>query len=155
MTDKENKVAFAKMLKTNKYSNRQIQIITDLSQSDISKIINNKLFKNISQEDYEQDLTLEAKKEVVDKVLELKEIAGFSHLEDNDRYYIKLIKLCGGTYENVKEIYSDRPVRDLRPAWDYANQFEYKDFDPALLKIDKEKFDIFINGVKKWQQMNI
>lgn len=150
MTDKDNLVAYAKKLKIKGYTNKQIEIITGLSQSDVSKIVNNKLYVMVREQDYTFDNDTEVRRKVLDRILELRDIPGVGGLSNNDKYYIKLIKICGGTYDAVRSIYYDRPGREIRPAWNYANQFSYNEFDPALLGLTTEEFEVFIRGVRKW-----
>jgi hypothetical protein len=141
-----NTVAFAKLLRAKNYTNKQISLITKMSAADISKIVNNKIYKDILQTSYMTSEKLETNKKVLDTILECKEIAGHGTLSDNDKYYIKLIKICGGNYQDVRELYYDRPIDELRPAWDYANQFEYSNFDAGLIGLTENELNDFLNN---------
>jgi DNA-binding Xre family transcriptional regulator len=139
-----NTIAFVKMLLSKNYTNKQVSMITCMTESSVSKIANKKIYKDVLETSYQTNICLENNKRVLDTILSGKEIAGHGHLSDDDRYYIKLIKMCGGKYQDVREMYYDRPIDELRPAWDYANQLDYHGFNPMLLGITEEDFFNFI-----------
>lgn len=142
---RKNLIAFMRKLNQEGYSNSQIALICKVNADQVSRIVNYKSYSLIRASEYINEDFLERQKKVLDTVLLYQEIPGANSLGENDRFYIKLIKKCGGTYDKTRKIYYDRPISELRPAWDYANQFEYEEFDPAILNINEEDFRIFMN----------
>lgn len=126
-------------LAAKKYTNKQISLITKLSPVQITRILKTKR-KNI---DYifigYGSKESEERRETLDKILTYQEVYGYGSLTDSDRGYIKLIKMCGGNYRGIRKIYTDRPISELRPAWDYANQASLDDFDYTLIGLTTDK----------------
>lgn len=142
-----NSIAFIKKLHSLGYTNKQIFLITRWNLNTISRIVTGKTYKDIFMHQYHENEVLEQQKNVLDRILQFREIPGAGYLSEMDKAYIRIIKLCGGKYEDVREIYSDRPISDLRPAWDYANQNSLDNFDSNLIGIDQNHFAFFIEGV--------
>lgn len=136
-----NKIAFAKILLEKGYTRKQAEIITGLSKSTIQRIAVKSLYKNISPQDYVENAELEERKEVVDTLCLAREIPGAGQLADQDRDYIRLLKAAGVSYEKIRHMYSDRPISEIRNAWQFANQHKGEKFDVSIFGLDQKLVD--------------
>jgi hypothetical protein len=138
----KNLVAFIKNLKFAGYTQAEICLITKQNKSFVHRIWHNKSFHYVSRVDYIQNTNLEKHKEIFDYIKTAPEIPGMGPLSDNDKSYIRLLKLCQIPYEKIKSLYSDRPVREIRNIWSYGTDISIRAFDSTLINIPKK---IYLN----------
>lgn len=136
-----NEVAFIKLLRDKRYTQKQSCVIMNASSSTIGRIYNGQTYKTVRKETYEFSQELENRKTVFDIIVECREIPGGGYLKDSDKAYIKLLKHCHVPYLKVKGLYYDLGSKDLRPTWFYdVPGISYRDFDSTLIGIDKKDF---------------
>ena len=146
LNENENTVSFIKRLKSEGYKQKQAMLISLFSAAKISRIWNNKFYQIISPNDYTRDEFLENRKRILDTILQKKDIPGIGGLKEQDKLYIKLLKFCHASYDDVRNIYSDRTVSELRAAW--GSTFAYSEllkFDSSLIHLDKEEYIDFLS----------
>jgi hypothetical protein len=129
-----NLVAYCKKLHQEGYSNKQIQLITRLSSSSISRILSGTTYKHINAEQFTRDDLIEDRKHVLDTLLEYHEIKGSIGLDNNNKTYIQILKKAGGKFDKIKELYYDISKKALRTAWTYPFG-NLADFDGQQLNL--------------------
>jgi hypothetical protein len=140
-----NAASFIKILKTNNYSQRQVCIITGANKDFVSRIWRGLSFQYVKESDYVFYDKWEKNRSILDLLLTAPEIAGSGSLTLVDKAYIRLLKYCGVNYERVKQIYSDRSLRELRNIWSLGTEIKLKWFDPYLLDIEELDYLNFIS----------
>lgn len=142
----KNMIAFIKHLKQLGYSQKQIAIITKQEKTYIHRIWHGKAFQYIAAKDYVYDQNLENHKTIYDIILAAPEIPGQGYLEDNDKYYLRLLRYCQVSYEQAREIYSDRPAREIHTIWFYGADIDMRKFDSTQINIPIEDYQKFIGS---------
>jgi hypothetical protein len=144
-----NLIAYCKKLHKEGYTNKQIALVTKLSASNISRVVNNQTYAHINAQDFWRDSVFENRLQVLNTLLECHEIAGSMGLDENNKIYIKILKRVGANFDKVKVLYYDISKKALRNAWAYPVG-NISDFDSKQLNITaveimdllKEKEDI-------------
>lgn len=146
LNENENTVAFIKRIKNEGYTQKQAMLITLFSAAKISRIWNNKFYQIISPDDYTRDEFLENRKRILDVILQKKDIPGIGGLKEQDKLYVKLLRFCHVPYDEIRNIYSDRTVNELRAVW--GSSFNYSEllkFDSSLIHLNKEEYLDFLS----------
>lgn len=134
----ENLIAYCKKMAEQGYTNKQIQLVTKLSTSSVSRVVNNQTYTNISAQDFWRDSKLEDRLQVLNTLLECHEIAGGMGLDDNNKTYIKILKRVGADFAKVRELYYDISKKALRNAWMYPSG-NIKEFDGSSINLTPEE----------------
>jgi len=129
-----NKVAYCKKLQQEGYSNKQIKLITKLSDSSISRIINGLTYTDVEANDFVRSDVFENRLHVLNTLLEYHEIAGGMGLDDNNKIYIQILKRVGADFAKVRELYYDISKKALRNAWMYTSG-SIKEFNGESINI--------------------
>ena len=145
MPKDRNTIAFIKKMLAEGYTQKQISMMTKEHPSRIQRIAAKKTFQYVSKEEYEYDGFYEMNKRTLDIILSTPEIAGFSELTRTDENYIRLIKMCGGTYRSVRWVYADRPSRELRIIWNSSEPFKPQQFDATKIGLENEMIRFLIS----------
>jgi hypothetical protein len=116
-----NLIAYGKKMAEAGYTNKQIELVTKLSSSSVSRIVNNQTHTAISAQDFSRDSKLEDRLQVLNTLLECHEIAGGMGLDENNKTYIKILKRVGADFAKVRELYYDISKKALRNAWMYPS----------------------------------
>lgn len=134
-----NTVAFIKKLLEENYMQKQVSMITKEHPSRIQRIAAKKTFQYVDSEEYVENSFYEMNKKNLDIILSFPEIAGHGDLTEEDEHYIKLIKYCGGSYNDVRFMYADRPHWQLRNIWNKKMDFNLDKFDSTKIGIPKKE----------------
>ena len=138
----DNQVAYCKKLQQEGYSNKQIKLITKLSDSSISRIINGLTYTDVEANDFVRSDIFENRLHVLNTLLEYHEIAGGMGLDDNNKIYIQILKRVGADFAKVRELYYDISKKALRNTWMYPSG-KIDDFDGSSINITSEEiFDL-------------
>jgi hypothetical protein len=129
-----NLAAYCKKLYNEGYTNQQICLITKLSASSVSRIVNGRTYKGVNQEDFVRYDIFEDRMQVLNTLLECHEIVGGVGLDENNKIYIQLLKRVGANFDKVKQLYYDISKKALRNAWMYPSG-NIKNFDGKQLNI--------------------
>lgn len=133
-TAMNNIVSYCKKLHADGYTNKQIHLITKLSPSSITRVLQGKTYKDVDANDFVRDSRFEDRIHVLNTLLEYHEIGGGIGLDDNNKIYIQILKRAGATFDKVHDLYYDIGIKTLRQAWTYpAGQIA--DFDGTALNI--------------------
>lgn len=127
-----NTIAYCKKLYQDGYSNKQIKMVTKLSDSSISRIVSGKTYKQVAADSFVRDTVFEDRIHVLNVLLECHEIPGSIGLDDNNKLYIQILKKIGVNFDKVKNLYYDISKKALRKSWDYPSS-NIADFDPIKL----------------------
>jgi hypothetical protein len=127
-----NTIAYCKKLHQDGYTNKQIKMITKLSDSSISRIISGKTYKQVATDSFVRDTIFEDRMYVLNVLLECHEISGGIGLDDNNKLYIQILKQMGVNFDKVKNLYYDISKKALRKSWDYPSS-KIADFNPIKL----------------------
>jgi hypothetical protein len=130
--------AYCKKLHLEGYSNQQIRLITKMSSSSISRIVNNQTYQDIGEHDFVRSDVFEDRLHVLNTLLECHEITGGIGLDENNKIYIQILKRVGANFDKVKQLYYDIGKKALRNAWTYPSG-NIKDFDGKQLNITVEE----------------
>lgn len=136
-TELNNLAAYVKHMRHNGFNNKQIQLVTKLPQSVISRIINNHTYKSVSHADIERSSVIEDRIHVLNLLLECHEITGGMGLDDNNKLYIQILKGVGTDFDKVKELYYDISKKALRNVWTYYSG-SIAHFNSAQLNLNIE-----------------
>jgi len=117
----KNIVAYCKKLHKEGYSNQQIRLITKLSSSSVSRIVNNQTYRDVDEKDFVRYDLFEDRLHVLNTLLECHEVAGGVGLDENNKIYIQILKKVGANFDKVKELYYDIGKKALRNAWMYSS----------------------------------
>ena len=134
----KNTIAYCKKMAEEGYANKHIELVTKLSASSVSRIVNNKTYTEISAQDVSRDSQIEDRLQVLNTLLECHEIAGGMGLDDNNKTYIKILKRIGADFAKVRELYYDISKKALRNAWMYPSG-KIEEFDGSLINITAEE----------------
>lgn len=138
-----NLAAYCKKLYKEGYTNKQIGLITKMSSSSISRIINNQTYKDIEDSQFVRYDVFEDRIHVLNTLLECHEISGGMGLDDNNKIYIQILKKAGVNFDKIKTLYYDISKKALRNAWMYPTG-NIADFDGRQLNITvAELLDLF------------
>lgn len=141
----ENAAAYIKVLKDEGYTQRQVSIITKANKDFVSRVWRNLSFQRIQKDNYQKYPQWEKNKKILDLLLSAPEIPGSGSLSKSDKAYIRLLKYCGLEYMVVQDIYSDRPIHEVRNIWSFGTNIELKWFNPNILEIKEEDYSNFIS----------
>jgi hypothetical protein len=130
----EQIASYCKKLHKEGYTNQQIRLITKLSSSSISRIVNEQTYKTVSEHDFVRDPIFEDRLHVLNTLLECHEINGSIGLDDNNKIYIQILKKAGVNFDKVKKLYYDISKKALRNAWMYPSG-NISEFDGSQLNI--------------------
>jgi hypothetical protein len=133
-----NAIAYCKKLHQEGYTNTQIQLITKLSTSSISRIVNGHTHSNVDSSDFSRSPIFEDRLHVLNTLLECQEISGGMGLDENNKIYIQILKRVGTDFAKVQELYYDISKKALRNAWMYPVG-KIKNFDGAALNVTVEE----------------
>ena len=138
----QNVIAYCKKLHQEGYSNKQIQLITKLSASSISRIISGHTYVSVDANDFVRSDDFENRLHVLNTLLECHEITGGMGLDDNNKIYIQILKRVGTDFAKVRELYYDISKKALRNTWMYPSG-KIADFDGSSINITSEEiFDL-------------
>lgn len=140
----KNKVSFIRLLREYNYTQKQACIITKTNKSTMSRIWNDKTYKEVDFKDYRPDRELENKKNIFDIISECREIPGIGGLSEDDKAYIKLLRYCNVDYRKARKLYYDVSIKEFKNTWEYINEVDFKNFNSKLIGIDKEDFEDFL-----------
>lgn len=140
-----NTIAFIKKTLHEGYSQKQIQMITKENPSRIQRVAANKTYLDVSPLEYEADSFFEFNKKTLNRILSLQEIAGHGPLSEQDINYIRLLKYCGAKYQDVRWLYSDRPLWDIRQVWISGDKFDRSKFSPLQIGITLTELKILLD----------
>jgi len=127
-----NTIAYCKKLHEDGYSNKQIKMITKLSNSSISRIISGQTYKQVAADSFVRDTIFEDRLHILNLLLECHEIPGSIGLDNNNKLYIQILKKVGVNFDKVKNLYYDISKKALRKNWDYPS-ISVVEFDPTKL----------------------
>lgn len=134
----KNAIAYCKKLHQEGYSNKQIQLVTKLSASSISRIISGQTYVAVDANDFVRSYDFENRLHVLNTLLECHEITGGMGLDDNNKIYIQILKRVGADFAKVQELYYDISKKALRNAWMYPTG-KIKDFDGRSINISVDE----------------
>jgi hypothetical protein len=130
----KNLVAYCKKMHNEGYTNQQIRLVTKISASGISRIVNAQTYKDVNEQDLVRYDYLEDRLHVLNTLLECHEIAGGMGLDHNHKVYIQILKRVGVNFDKIKKLYYDISKKALRNAWMYPSG-SIADFDGKQLNI--------------------
>jgi hypothetical protein len=134
-------VSLIKYLYLKGYRQKVIQIITGYAQSTISKNVNSSRPYIPSMDTINKEQAI--RKEVVDKILECKEISTVEFC-DQDRAYIKLLDYLLVDREKIRKLYYNISQYKISQVL-HSNKYKKEDFNPAFLGISEEDFKLFLD----------
>lgn len=149
----KNDVAAIKHFKRLGLTQKQIRIVTGCSATQVSNVWNDKYHQSITADDYEQDPLFEYMYFILMRVMEKREIPGIGELSEQDKAYISLLRACQVDYRDVKKIYEDRPVGELRAAY-HSEDDLYKVFDGSLIGLLEHECAALIEQLKDMNKIN-
>lgn len=130
----KNLVAYCKKMHHEGYTNQQIRLVTKISASGVSRIVNAQTYKDVGEQDIVRYDYLEDRLHVLNTLLECHEIAGGMGLDQNHKIYIQILKRVGVNFDKIKKLYYDISKKALRNAWMYPSG-NIVDFDGRQLNI--------------------
>jgi len=136
-----NKISEVKLLLT-MFNQREVSFITGMTTSKISRIANNLIKKYESAPIARQLSYFRPAVEVINKLKEVRGIAGKSSLINADIQYMKILKLTGAALEDVKSCYADRSSAEIREAWNHCQKVNLSTFNFSLLGLENSDVQI-------------
>ena len=140
-----NLIAYCKKLSNEGYSNKQIQLVTKLSSSSISRILSGITYKDVNAQEFWRDSVIEDRLHTLNVLVECHEISGGIGLDTNNKIYIQILKQVGVSFDKIKELYYDISKKALRNAWTYV-EGNIRDFQSESLNLSiKDILDLLSN----------
>lgn len=140
-----NTIAFIKKTLNEGYTQKQVGMITKENISRIQRVATNQTYLDVSPYEYEFDDFFEFNKSILDRVLSLQEIPGHGALSDQDIHYIRLLKYCGSNYQEVRWLYRDRPLWEIRQVWISSDKFDSNIFNSLQIGISPTELKILLD----------
>lgn len=140
------KVAFAKQMFLDEYTNKQIEMVVKLSQSLLSKIKNGRVHNSVSPSG-QMTSEQENRKYALDKILSMPEF--YSQNSYDDIVYIHVLKFCMVDKRDVRKLYLHFSTGFFNRIW-LKKDIDIRKFKSELIDLPYDLYldliiDMFVN----------